>query len=360
MKHIYFVLWVGLLGLQACGGLNRVEKKPQLTITPEKLFLAVDTKADPYVIPVNYTLHIPRGYVPSCARLVYVPRLVAPGHKYSLPPVVVTGRNYERLEVRRQLFGDKQPDYPNALELVSNGDSMNIPLDSRIPFELWMADAKLEAEILLDACDRKTTLYTLELAGGIFYMPVMPGPALVKYVEEEVEKQKEGYARFYFPVNGYEVDPDWLHNRSRLDSLSALLHRIETDSAVHIGRIVVTGICSPDGSWGYNEKLAKRRAEFMRNYLLQYDAVSSGFVETKYIAEDWKGLADLIEKSSLPDKESLLNAIRNVRDPEQREAVLRRSPQFNYIKTHFYPQLRKAICEIYYTVKEKVIKVEPE
>lgn len=59
-------------------------------------------------------------------------------------------------------------------------------------------------------------------------------------------------------------------------------------------------------------------------------------------------------------KESLLNAIRNVRDPEQREAVLRRSPQFNYIKTHFYPQLRKAICEIYYTVKEKVIKVEPE
>lgn len=360
MKRIYCILWVGLLTLQACGGLKRLEKRPELTTTPEKLFLAVDTKADPYVIPVNYTLHIPRGYLPSCARLVYSPRLVAPGHEYLLTPVVIAGRSNDRLEERRQLLDDKQPDYPNALELVSHGDSMNIRLSERIPFELWMAGAKLEAKIVFDACDRQTLLYTQELAGGVFYIPVMPGPALVKYVHKEVEEKKEGFARFYYPVNGYKVDPALYDNQDQLDTMSAFIRRTLADTSVRVSRIVVTGICSPDGSWAYNEELAKRRAEFIRNYLIQYDRISAAMVEIKYIAEDWEGLVNLIEKSALPDKEILLNTIHDVPNPGQREAALQKFPQFNYIKTNFYPQLRKVVYEIYYTVKEKVLKVEPE
>lgn len=360
MKYTYYILSMGFLILQACGGLKQVEKKPHLTTTPEKLFLVVDTKADPYVIPVNYILHIPREYVPSCARLVYSPRLVAPGHEYLLTPLVITGKNYDRLQVRRQFFGDKQPDYSDILKLESHGDSMSIRLSERIPFELWMADAKLEATIVLDACDRKTLLYTRELAGGIFYMPVMPGPALVKYVKKDVEKLQEEITRFYYPVNGYRTEPAWHNNGERLDAVSALLRTIQADTSKHIGRIVVTGTCSPDGTWGYNEVLAKRRAEYFRNDLIRYSGVPADSVKTEFVPEDWKGLADLIEKSSLPDKDTLLKTICDVHDPVQREAALRRFPQFGYIKTNFYPRLRKVTCRIYYTIKEKVVEIEPE
>lgn len=360
MKHIGYILWISLLVLQACGGLKQVEKKPQLTTTPEKLFLAVDTKSDPYVIPVNYTLHIPRGYLPSCARLIYSPRLVAPGHEYLLTPLVITGRNYDRMEVRRQLLGHERPGGPDALALVTHGDSMSIRLSERIPFELWMPEAKLEARITFEACDRQTLLYTQELAGGVYYMPVMPGPALVKYVQEEVEKKEKGFVCFSYPVNGYRVDPALYHNQKQLDTMSALIQRILTDTSMHMNRIVITGMCSPDGTWLYNEALAKRRAEYIRNYLIQYDNISTNLLKTEYIAEDWKGLADLIEASSLPDKKALLNTIREIRDPEQREAALQKYPPFNYIKTNFYPQIRRVTCEIYYTVKEKVVKIEPE
>lgn len=360
MKRIYYILLVCLLALQACGGLKRVEKKPQLTTTPEKILLAVDTKADPYVIPVNYVLNVPHGYLPSCARLIYSPRLVAPGHEYLLTPVVISGKNYDRLEIRRQLLDGKQPDYPNALELICSGDSMNIKLSEQVPFELWMPDAKLEARIVFDACGQQSLLYTQELAGSVYYMPVMPGPALVKYVEKEVEKKEEGFALFYYPVNGYQVDPALYSNKSQLDAMSALISRILTDTSMYVKRIIITGICSPDGTWTYNEGLAKRRAEFIRNYLIQHDKISANLVETKYIAEDWAGLADLIRVSTLPDKEALLNTIQNVQDPEQREAALSKFPQFNYIKTNFYPQLRKVTYEVFYTVREKVVEVEPE
>lgn len=360
MKHIYCILWISLLVLQACGGIKRVEKKPQLTTTPEKIMLAVDTKADPYVIPVNYMLHIPRGYVPSCGRLIYSPRLVAPGHEYLLTPQVITGKNYDRLEMRRQLLDDKQSDYPNALELVTNGDSISIKVSEQIPFELWMPNGKLEAQVVFDACDRQTVLYTQELAGGVLYMPVMPGPVLVKYVQKEIEKKAEGFARFYYPVNGYRVDPALNNNQIQLDSMSALMRRVLDDTSMHVNRIVITGICSPDGAWVYNEELARKRADVIRNYLIQYDNIPADLVETKYIAEDWEGLIKLLEISSLTNNEAILKVIRDVRNPDQREAALRKFPQYNYIKTNFYPQLRKVIYEIYYTVKEKVVEVEPE
>ena len=360
MKRIYCIVCICFLILQACGGLKRVEKKPQLTTTPEKLFLAVDTKADPYVIPVNYTLHIPRGYVPSCARLVYSPRLVAPGHEYLLTPLVVTGKNYDRMEIRKQTLDNKEPDYPEALEVVTHGDSIGIGLGERIPFELWMPNAKLEAKIMLEACGQQTLLYTQELAGGVFYMPVMPGPVLVKYVEKEVKKKEMESAYFYYPVNDFRIDPTLYNNQQQLDSMLSLMHRVLTDTSARVSRIVITGMCSPEGTLAYNEELARLRAGFVRNYLIRYEDISPDLVETKFVTEDWEGLAGLIENSSLPNKEALLNAIHDVGNPGQREADLRKFPQFNYIKTHFFPQLRKVVYEIYYTIKEKVVEVEPE
>lgn len=360
MSRIYCILFVGLLVVQACGGLKRIEKKPQLTTTPERLELAVNTKADPYVIPVNYTLNVPRGYLPSCSRLVYSPRLIAQGHEYQLTPIVITGKNFNRLEERQQLLDDKQPGYPNAMHLVASGDSMQIRMSELVPFEMWMPQAKLQANVMLDACDRQTLLYTQDLANGVLYIPVMPGPALVKYVQKEVEKKAEGFARFYYPVNGYTVDPALYSNRSQLDSMTVLMHRVLNDTNIHVNRIVITGICSPDGAWGYNEGLAKRRAEFISNYLINHERISSDLIETKYIAEDWEGLKKLISESTMSNKEALLNTIDEISNPDQREAALRKFPQFNYIKQNFYPQLRKVTYEIYYTTKEMVQEVVPE
>lgn len=360
MNRIYMILAAALLILQACGGVKRVEKKAQVTTTPAQQQLFVNEKADPYTIQVNYTLNVPEDYVPSCARLVYAAAFEAPGHKYALTPVVITGKNYNRVAGRRQFFRNEQPDYPGAMQYITEDKDMQINVSQAVPFELWMPESKLVAEVMLEACDRETILYHQTLANGVFYFPQSPGPVIVKYVKKEIEKKEEGFAYFNYPVNGYIVDPSLYNNRQELNKMIGLIQKVVEDTLATVNRIVITGICSPDGSWAYNENLAKKRAENVKNYLAENRKIENSLLEVKYIAEDWSGLQKLIEASDIPDKQAALNIIDQVSDPDQREVALRRLPQFNTIKQNFYPQLRRVSYEIYYTLKETVVDVEPE
>lgn len=360
MNRIHIIFFVLLLILQACGGLKRVEKKPQLTTTPEKLQLFVDQKTDPYTVKVDYTLNIPKDYIPSCARLVYSPMLMAPGHEYALTPVVVMGKNYNRLEERKQFFENEQPDYPGAMSFVSGGEEMQINLSDTVPFQLWMPDAKLIAKVALDACDRAVQLYEKTLADGMVYIPQAPGPVIVKYVRKEVEKKEEGFAYFRYPVNGYIVNPALFNNQQQLDDMTGLIRKVMMDTAATVKRIVITGTCSPEGPWIYNANLAQKRAENIREYLIKHEQINPDLIEVKSIAEDWNGLRKLIAESDLPNKQAVLDIIDGVSDPDQREAALRRLSNFTLIKERFYLWLRKVTYEIYYTERETVIEVKPE
>lgn len=360
MNRIYVILIAALAIMQACGGIRRVEKKPQVTTTPEKQKLFVDQKTDPYTVQVNYALNIPEGYVPSCARLIYVPAFVASGHEYALTPVVVTGKNYSRLDERRQFFHEKESDYPEAMHFMGSRDSMQIAMSQTVPFELWMPGSKLVAKITLEACDREKVLYNLELADGMVYLPKAPGPVIVQYVKKEVEKKEEGFAYFRYPVNGYSIDPELFNNLEQLQTMTGLIRKVMSDTSAKVNRIVITGICSPDGPWEFNENLAKKRAENIRNYLVNHKHIDNDLLDVKYIAEDWGGLQKLIENSDLIDKRKALKIIDKVSNPEQRETALRKLPDFTYIKENLYPKLRKVSYEIYYTVKEMIVELEPE
>lgn len=358
MNRNYVILVIILVVLQACGGVKRVEKKPALTTTPDKQQLFVNQKTDPYTVDVSYVLNVPGDYVPSCARLIYAPAFVAPSNEYPLTPIVITGKNYARLDERHQFFEGQQPDYPGAIHIVANPGKMSIPVSQTVPFELWMPQSKLMAKVTLESCDRGTVLYTLDMADGMVYLPQAPGPVIVEYVRKEVEKKAEGFAQFRYPVNGYTIDPALYNNRQQIQDMTGLIRKIMSDTLATVNRIVITGICSPDGSWVYNENLAKKRAESMRNYLVDYEHINNSLLDVKYIAEDWNGLQKLIEESDLANKQKMLDIIDRVSNPDQREAALRQLPQFSYIKQNFYPQLRKVLYEIYYTVKE--VTVEPK
>ncbi len=158
MKKTIGILLGCLCILLLESGVKRIEKKPALTITPSRLQLFVDQHTDPYTIKIVYTLNIPHGFIPSCARMVYQPYFLSAGHRYDLTPLVVSGKNNLRQEKRLTALTDKQPDYPEALRLISEGEGMQVRLSETVPFELWMAQAKLRADVTLEACDRKSVV----------------------------------------------------------------------------------------------------------------------------------------------------------------------------------------------------------
>ena len=100
MKKTIGILLGCLCILLLESGVKRIEKKPALTITPSRLQLFVDQHTDPYTIKIVYTLNIPHGFIPSCARMVYQPYFLSAGHRYDLTPLVVSGKNNLRQEKR--------------------------------------------------------------------------------------------------------------------------------------------------------------------------------------------------------------------------------------------------------------------
>lgn len=182
MRRLAIIIFLSSLFIFCCG-FKHLEKRSGLTITPTKLQLFVNQQTDPYTIRVAYTLNVPADYLPSCARLVYQPYFVAPGQEYKLTPLVISGKEYVRRENRLEVLTGKDPEYPDAMHLLSEGDGMKIKLLEIVPFQLWMPGAKLRARVWVESCDRKTDLYDLTLAEGVFYLPMGPGPVRVKYIK---------------------------------------------------------------------------------------------------------------------------------------------------------------------------------
>ena len=156
-----------------------------------------------------------------------------------------------------------------------------------------------------------------------------------------------------FNVNDAKLRDSIVGNDQDLKKITAQLDKVFADSQTRLQRIVITGYASPDGSYATNSKLARKRTNILKNYVSRRYGLSKNQIETRYVAEDWKGLEKLVAESSLqdlPHRDSLLQVIRSNRKADAKERVLRTAfpEDFQYLKDHCLPQLRRTEYQIKY------------
>ena len=120
-----------------------------------------------------------------------------------------------------------------------------------------------------------------------------------------------------------------------------------SDSAFALQRIVVSGYASPDGSYRANAKLARRRANQLKEYLKNNYNLSAEKILVRSVAEDWEGVESFIDSASieqLPGREAMLRIVRGTKSADAKERLLRRSypKEFRYLMKYCMPQLRRA------------------
>ncbi|MGF7138220.1 tetratricopeptide repeat protein [Roseimarinus sediminis] len=107
----------------------------------------------------------------------------------------------------------------------------------------------------------------------------------------------------------------------------------------------VSAYASPDGKLDWNEDLSKRRESSAAEYL-QKELKKAGIdmdLKTRYTAEDWEGFRELMEKSSIQDKELILRVLSMYSDPEVREKEIRNlSEAFTDVADEILPELRRS------------------
>lgn len=349
---LYFSLLLLCGFLASCGITRRMAVRGPLHIVPDSMHLMANPETG--IVHVNYQLEIPPKYAPRKSQVVFESELVSGENRLPVSVVYINGRTFERLRWRAAKFDDDVADYSDGTVVVSGREPVTLVTQAEFPFETWMSDAGLVATTGVRLCREGYLLERRVLARGVEYVPLAPGPVILPLepvVKTPEIRKEEGYATLAYALNNYAVNPAYKDNAAELDKMAALLNKILKDSLLTTDKIVITGVCSPDGPYAYNRDLARNRARAVKNYLVTRLGVSPDLIHTDYIPEDWEGLRELVEQSDLPDKEEVLAIIDGTLSPEAKEAALKRMPQYPRIKSQMLPLLRRVQYEIYYTEK---------
>lgn len=167
--------------------------------------------------------------------------------------------------------------------------------------------------------------------------------------------------KVYFRQGYSRLQPAFRDNGIRLDEFMRRVSEMHGDSTARLNSIDIVAYASPEGPYTLNKKLARKRAENISAYLRGNMPFLSGSlfnVQPKGI--DWDGLAAMVEASDMRYRSEVLNILRNVPETTYRNGKLvdsrlkrlmdlRGGRPYNYMLTHFFPELRAAgayvICD---------------
>lgn len=160
--------------------------------------------------------------------------------------------------------------------------------------------------------------------------------------------------KVYFRQGYSRLQPAFRGNGIRLDEFMRRVSEMNADSTARLNSIDIVAYASPEDPYTLNKKLARKRAENISAYLRGNMPFLSGSlfnVQPKGI--DWNGLAAMVEASDMRYRSEVLNILRNVPETTYRNGKLvdsrlkrlmdlRGGRPYNYMLTHFFPELRAA------------------
>ena len=160
-------------------------------------------------------------------------------------------------------------------------------------------------------------------------------------------------AQVKFLINQAELRKSELQNSS-VTEFVRLLQQINRDrETLTLNDVEVLAYASPEGDTDFNERLAGKRQAVSENYVKgQLDKTTLDATLTgRYTAEDWEGFRQLVQASSIQDKDVILRVLSMYQDPQEREQQIRNmSEGFRELADGILPELRRARMIINYQV----------
>ena len=150
----------------------------------------------------------------------------------------------------------------------------------------------------------------------------------------------------HYRFDKIDVDSAYLDNAATIDTIRFYL----TNSA-HIDSITVYAWASPEGGYPHNKWLSDKRAAAAKELLLELapdsTKLNEGKIKISPLAENWPGLAELVEKNyHRQDRDRLLRILRTEGIGEEtrkwRIQQLDNGYTWEYLKRNYMKQLRSA------------------
>ena len=294
------------------------------------------------------------------AAMVITPMIVNGRDTALLPTVGIYGRNAwiaSSRNDRMQLGGI------DGSRLLYDKKLPNILYSKRLEYKDWMNGADFIVKFSDYGCVgcNQGNSFTGELT---HYQKVEYQPTFIYQtaVTQEVKtRELAGRAYIDFPVNKTEIYPDYRRNSVELHKILATIDSVRNDKDVNVTSISIKGFASPEGSYSNNSRLAQGRTESLRNYVQNLYHFAPGFIKTSFEPEDWGGLKEYVENSTLPERTEILRIIDDpYLDPDNKDNTIKnRFPAtYKFLLQNVYPGLRHSDYRIEYEIRSFTDPVE--
>ena len=313
---------------------------------------------------VDLTLDLSDLEVKSGKSIIYTPLITRGDSVRALPPLIINGRARHILYERTERNAAEDNEF--AVRRM-NGEEQRFDYHARVPYAAWMERSTMAMATDLCGCG-----WNAESSDRADLFPIAlkreaPKP-LLAYIAPKAEvknRSLSGSAFLDFPVNRTEIQPNYRRNAGELAKIRETVESVRDDKYATITGIFIKGYASPEGTYANNERLAKGRAEALLAYVKDRYGLSGVETKVDYEPEDWNGLEQAVERSSLTDKADILAIIRadEPTDPDAREwklKTLNGGESYRYLLNEIYPALRHSDYEVSYTIRPLSVREAKE
>lgn len=349
--------------------------KGQITVNPHEL----SQKGDSLIIHVDIDF---TGLVMDEDRsLSLIPLLVSVEAEQELPSILINGRNRHKVYQRMMALDRKKEEADTeliyAVVKAEKDANTRITYYLSLPFEKWMENARLDLKEDLCGCaghrqqiaiDKLIATVLMEKETNYEVRPLL---SFIRPEVEEVKRRSEQRDAFLdFQVAKTVIVPTYMNNPRELQKIESMLNEVRDDRNLTVTGVAIKGYASPEGSVSLNKKLSHGRSEALRSYLASRATFPASAYNVEHGGEDWEGLEKLVENSHIAYKEDVLSVIRSEQPEDAREQSLKRIDNgrvYSVLLNEFYPQLRRVLCRVDYTVRgfnveeaKSIIKERPQ
>lgn len=311
-------------------------------------------KRDGAAMNVGMELNLTGLTVKHTGATVITPMIVNDIDTLRLPSVSIYGRTSWYMSHRN----DRMPLGGNeGIALRYDKERPLEPIDyaRRVHYDEWMNGATLIVERTDYGCagcpaSRDTSL--IAHYRSIDYKPTFIYQT--KVAEAVKTRELSGRAYIDFPVNRTEINPDYRRNTVELQKIIATIDSVKQDQDVTVTSITIKGFASPEGTYANNERLAKGRTEALKNYVQRLYHFPADLIRSDYEPEDWAGLREYVEGSTLTHRSEILALIDDhMLDPDTKDKRIqaRYGEDYRFLLQNVYPALRHSDYRIEYTIR---------
>ena len=302
---------------------------------------------------VSMGIEFPGLKLKKTETLVLVPMVVNGPDTLRLPSVEIYGRTSWYMSKRN----DRMPLRAESEQLLRYDGRLDpIAYSQRIPYADWMNGAELIVSRTAYGCaacySGRAENRDLAMYRKVDYRPTFIYQAAV--AEAVKTRELSGRAYIDFPVNRTEIRPDYRGTAGELRKIIATIDSVKNDRDITVTAISIKGFASPEGTYANNTRLAMGRTEALRQYVQSLYRFPMGFIATDYEPEDWAGLREFVDGSSLLHRSEILAIIDDpFLDPDIKDKRIqaRYGEDYRFLLETVYPGLRHSDYRIEYEIR---------